>query len=156
MHEGVDFYSGFACVAIQRGTQVLAARSGMVVRADWGYVEMTAEEKDRLLDLSEQQGYTDAATLDRFRGRQVWLDHGGGVVTRYAHLSGVAEGIADGVSVEAGQAIGFVGNSGTPDGVSDPGVENHLHFEIRVGDRYVGQGLSLEETKAVLEGLFSP
>jgi len=49
-----------------------------------------------------------------------------------------------------------VGNSGTPEGVSDVTLENHLHFEIRVGDSYLGQGLSAAETRRLLEQAFSP
>lgn len=139
---------------------MLAAKGGQVLRADTDYVEMTAEERDRLLTISQNQGYTDAAALDRaldrFRGRQVWIDHGGGVVTRYAHLSAIADGISAGVFVEVGQVIGFVGNSGTPDGVTNPDAEIHLHLEIRVGETYLGQGLSLEEMLRVLEQAFSP
>ncbi len=47
------------------------------------------------------------------------IDHGGGSVTLYAHLSGSA--VSEGQWVNAGQTVGYVGASGT-----------HLHFEIRV------------------------
>ena len=78
--------------------------------------------------------------LDRLRGRQVWIDHGDGVVTRYCHLLSIEPGIAEDVAVEVGQVVAHVGNSGTPEGVIDPNMENHLHFEIRVGDSYPGPG----------------
>jgi murein DD-endopeptidase MepM/ murein hydrolase activator NlpD len=58
--------------------------------------------------------------------------------------------------VAVGQVVGHVGNSGTPEGVSDPNLENHLHFEIRVGDNYLGQGLSAAETRRLFEEAFSP
>ena len=74
-------------------------------------------------------------TLDRIRGRQVWIDHGKGVVTRYAHLSAV-EPLSVGQIVEAGTPIGAVGSSGYPQGGP------HLHFEVRIGDDYYGDGLS--------------
>jgi hypothetical protein len=35
-------------------------------------------------------------------------------------------------------------------------MENHLHFEIRVGEGYLGQGLSVEETRRLWEVAFSP
>jgi|GEM_PF-6608886 len=44
----------------------------------------------------------------------------------YIHLDGYAEGIQEGVRVNAGDVIGFVGNTGNA--VSTP---PHLHFEIR-------------------------
>lgn len=156
VHEGIDFYDGLSCVPIPRGAPVLAAKGGIVIRADHDYRDLTQTEADTLLTRSQTQGYTDAEALDRFRGRQVWIDHGDGIVTRYCHLLGVAEGITEGMRVQAGQVIGYVGNSGTPEGVGDPEAENHLHFEIRIGDRYLGEGLSLDEVRRLLEQAFSP
>jgi len=156
IHEGIDFYDGYNCVSIPRGTPVLAAKTGVVIRADHDYQDITAEEMDALLARTQQQGYTDAADLDRLRGRQVWLDHGDGIGTRYAHLLDVEEGVEEGVVVEAGQVLGYVGNSGTPEGVTDPNLENHLHFEIRVGPSYLGQGLSPAGTRRLCEKAFSP
>ncbi len=46
-----------------------------------------------------------------------------GTYVFYAHMTGIADGIAAGVPVKAGQIVGTVGstgNSGTP----------HLHFEV--------------------------
>jgi murein DD-endopeptidase MepM/ murein hydrolase activator NlpD len=156
IHEGIDFYDGYNCVTMGRGTPVLAAKTGVVIRADHGYQDITAEEMDALLTRTAQQGYTDPASLDRLRGRQVWVDHGDGIATRYAHLLDVEEGITEGMVVEAGQVLGHVGNSGTPEGVTDPNLENHLHFELRVGPGYLGQGLSLAETRRLYERAFSP
>lgn len=156
VHEGIDFYAGLACASIVKDTPVLAAKAGTVIRADFDFVEMTPEERDELLTRSQAQGYTDEAALDRFRGRQVWIDHGGSVVTRYAHLNGIASGIVGGQYVAAGQQVGFVGNSGTPEGVTDPDAEIHLHFEIRVGDTYLGAGLPLDQVRVALEQAFSP
>lgn len=156
VHEGIDFYDGDACVPIERGMPVLAAKTGVVIRADHDYQAITAEEMDALLARSEQQGHTDEADLDRLRGCQVWLDHGNGIVTRYAHLLAADERIKVGMVVAAGQVVGYVGNSGTPEGISDSTLENHLHFEIRVGSGYLGQGLSPEQTRRLCEKAFSP
>jgi murein DD-endopeptidase MepM/ murein hydrolase activator NlpD len=156
VHEGVDFYPGRACATIDRGTPVLAAKTGIVVRADVDYKDITQEEMDGHLARSAQQGFTEPLVLDRLRGRQVWLDHGNGVVTRYCHLLSIQSGITKGTVVEGGQVVAYVGNSGTPEGVSDPNIENHLHFEIRLGDGYLGQGLSAVETRRLLELAFSP
>lgn len=155
IHEGIDFYPGLACAKIGEGTPVLAAKAGVVVRADWGFVEMTPRELEQLLTRSQTQGYTDAEALDRFRGRQAWIDHGDGVVTRYAHLSGIAPGIDVGTAVQAGEVVAHVGNSGTPEAVTTPADEMHLHFEIRMGDSYLGAGLPPDQVRALLEQAFS-
>lgn len=61
-------------------------------------------------------------------GNMVDIDHGGGVVTRYAHLSRIA--VAKSEVVAAGQQVGRVGSTGRSTG-------SHLHFEVRVNDRAV-------------------
>lgn len=48
----------------------------------------------------------------------------------YAHMTARAAGITDGVMVEAGQVIGYVGNTGNSFG-------NHLHFEVNVNGQPV-------------------
>jgi murein DD-endopeptidase MepM/ murein hydrolase activator NlpD len=156
VHEGVDFYGLDNCVPIDRGTPVLAVADGQVIRADLDYVDLTLEELDQLNQRVAQEGTSAPAVLDRFRGRQVWIDHGGGLVTRYAHLDSIESGIADGIFVQAGEVIGYVGESGTPESVTDPGTEYHLHFEIRVGHTYLGQGLPPDVVRALYERAFSP
>jgi murein DD-endopeptidase MepM/ murein hydrolase activator NlpD len=156
IHEGVDFYAGYNCATVLDGTPVLAAKAGTVVRADHVFTEMTKEELDALLDRSQAQGFTDAEGLDRFRGRQVWVDHGNGVVTRYCHLSAIPAAITVGTPVEAGDLVGYVGDSGTPEAVTAPGTEIHLHFEIRVGESFLGQGLPADQTRTLWEQAFAP
>ena len=80
------------------GTQVVAAASGTVVHAEsggWG------------------GGY----------GSYIIIDHGSGRATLYAHLSGVV--VTTGQTVQQGQLIGYVGNTGRSSGP-------HLHFETRL------------------------
>ena len=156
IHEGVDFYTGYNCVDVPAGGAVLAAKGGTVVRADLSFVEMTQDELDEILARTQAQGYTDTAALDKFRGRQVWVDHGDGIITRYCHLGGIPEGIAIGTSVTAGQLIGYVGDSGTPEAVTSPGVEIHLHWELRVDDSFLGANLPPATVRAQYERLFAP
>jgi murein DD-endopeptidase MepM/ murein hydrolase activator NlpD len=156
IHQGVDFYGVDNCVPIVRGTPVRAAKAGLVVRATLDYHDLTWEELQALNERLAQGEANDPDILDTFRGRQVWVDHGGGLVTRYAHLSGIAPGIDVGVTVEAGQELGYVGDSGTPESLTAPGTENHLHFEIWVGNQYLGQGLPPAEVRALYEKAFSP
>ena len=84
-------------IAADTGTPVVAAKDGRVVFSGW------------------KGGY----------GQTIEIDHGGGVVTRYAHQS---ETVASkGAEVDRGQMIGRVGMTGSATGP-------HLHFEIRVDD----------------------
>ncbi|MEE9277078.1 MAG: M23 family metallopeptidase, partial [Dehalococcoidia bacterium] len=136
-HEGVDFYTDQSCQTIDVNTPVLAAKAGTIVRIDRAYSELTLDQ----YSAAEAAGFQGETILDMFRGRQVWIDHGQGVVTRYAHLSSVVPGLERGDSIDAGRVVGFVGESGTPESLFAPGTDEHLHFEIRVGDSYLGQGL---------------
>ena len=54
-------------------------------------------------------------------GNVVWLDHAGGLVSLYAHLSEI--GVRDGQEVTAGDLLGQSGATGS---VTAP----HLHFEV--------------------------
>ncbi len=151
IHEGVDFYEVDNCTRITRGTEVLAAKAGRVVRADLNFIEMAPAELSFYLANPNTED-----ALDHFRGRQVWIQHDGGIVTRYAHLNAIAPGVAAGTTLARGQVIGFVGESGTPETVTNPGFEYHLHFEVRVGSSFLGQGQSAPEVRRLYTVLFSP
>ncbi|SAK80977.1 peptidase M23B [Caballeronia catudaia] len=82
------------------GTPILAAAGGRVVRA------------------GPMPGY----------GNAVDIDHGHGVITRYAHASKIE--VRVGETVQPGESIAEVGSTGRSTGP-------HLHFEVRVNDRPV-------------------
>ena len=126
-HEGIDF-------AADRGTPVRAAAAGTVVRVDREFVDWDGDALVAALEAAVALGYTPDETLDRIRGRQVWIDHGRHIVTRYAHLDAVAD-LFVGQTVTRGQVVGAVGSSGFEEGGP------HLHFEVRVGDDYLGDWL---------------
>jgi len=155
IHEGVDFYDIDNCTSIGIDTEVVAAKAGTVVRADLDYEDITPEEVAQLEQEALANGSSEAIE-DRFRGRQVWVDHGAGIVTRYAHLNGIADDIVVGSAVSQGELIGYVGDSGTPESVTAPGSEAHLHFEIRIDSGYLGQSLTAEAVRGVYIVAFEP
>lgn len=69
-------------------------------------------------------------------GNMIAIDHDNGIVTHYAHLSKVLVKVGD--TVERGQHIGNVGNTGRSTGP-------HLHYEVRVG------GVPVNPRKFILE-----
>lgn len=155
-HEGLDFYPGLACAEVKRGTPIIAAAAGTVIRADLDYKDLTLQQVTELDAKTKAQGFSDPVTLDIYRGRQVWVDHGGGVVTRYCHLNSIDTAIKAGVAVKAGTVLAGVGESGTPESITAPNTELHLHFEVRTGDSFLGSGLSPATVRALYERLFAP
>lgn len=139
VHEGIDFPA-------EAGTSVLAAAAGRVVRADLVFVDWSTAERTAAIAQALAIGRTSEATLDRIRGRQVWIDHGRGVVTRYSHLERVT--VAEGEDLASGALIGTVGSSGLPEGGP------HLHLEIRIGDSYLGEGLTPAQLARALRMAF--
>ena len=63
-------------------------------------------------------------------GRFVVIKHTNGYVTRYAHMSRFAKGLSKGSPVRQGQVIGYVGASGRVTGA-------HLHYEVRINNRFI-------------------
>jgi murein DD-endopeptidase MepM/ murein hydrolase activator NlpD len=82
-------------IGVSYGTPIHAAASGQVIYAGW------------------MDGY----------GNLVFVDHGRGISTGYAHQSSIA--VSNGQTVTQGQVIGYVGCTGHCFGP-------HLHFEVRV------------------------
>lgn len=61
-------------------------------------------------------------------GRTVIIDHGGGIMTLYAHNSKLL--VSEGSNVVKGQKIALVGSTGVSTGP-------HVHFEVRKNGQYV-------------------
>lgn len=141
-HEGFDFYDGAVSVAIEYGTGINAVAGGEVIRADHDYQEMTAEEYDQIIVTAQRNLSTPDEILDKLRGRQVWISHPGGFVSRYAHLSSISEGVRVGAQVRQGDLIAATGNSGTLEAVQGTRDDPHPHVEIWRGEEtYLGEGL---------------
>lgn len=149
VHQGFDFFSGTVSVPIEYGTPIVAVAQGTVIRADTSYVEMTLDAYQGIIEEAVSSLDTPPEILDKLRGRQVWIRHPGGFVSRYAHLSSIAEGIVEGASVAQGQTIGGTGNSGTEEAARNTHDGPHPHVEIWRGDTYLGQGMSADALYAV-------
>jgi len=127
---------------VERGTRVqvaLASRGGGSGRLAWpvyGYISSGFGYRGREfhtgLDIATSYGSPIGAAeagrviyvgYDGGYGRTVMIDHGGGLVTRYSHLSGY--NVKVGEQVSRGEVIGYVGASGRATGP-------HLHFEVLV------------------------
>lgn len=87
-------------IAIPTGEDIVAAGGGTVIHADW------------------LGGY----------GKTVMVDHGGGIVTLYAHNSSLL--VKEGDTVKRGETIAKAGSTGLSTGP-------HLHFEVRKNGDYV-------------------
>lgn len=93
-------------------TRAAALHTGIDMRAETG-APARATAAGRVTAAEYAGGY----------GNMVEVDHGRGLVTRYAHLSGYA--VSVGQRVEAGSVVGFVGSTGRSTG-------SHLHYETRI------------------------
>lgn len=106
---GGNRFHGGIDLAAPTGTPITASRDGVVNRQGW----------------IGAYGYA------------VYLDHGDGSQTRYAHLSRID--VQTGQTVRQGDRIGLVGSSGASTGP-------HLHFEVRFAGRAVDPLLYLEQS----------
>lgn len=72
--------------------------------------------------VAAQSGRVLTATFLNSYGNTIVIDHGGGIVTLYAHLNAIY--VESGQDVDAGEVIGEIGSTGLSSGP-------HLHFEVR-------------------------
>src|SRR5665648_765306 len=86
-------------IAARSGTTVVAANKGTVIKSSW----------------------------NNSYGNLLMIDHGGSIVSLYAHNSSLLVSVGDVVS--KGQAVSKVGSTGMSTGT-------HLHFEVRVNGQY--------------------
>ena len=140
IHAGLDLYWG-------AGTAVRAAASGTVIRATHDYVPPEPWRYEVWHNEAQTLGYSSPEALDFYRGRQVWIAHDDGLVSRYVHLESIDPAVVEGSRVERGQRLGTVGNSGSPASQFSPTEDAHLHFELWIGDYYLGEFLRPVEVR---------
>jgi murein DD-endopeptidase MepM/ murein hydrolase activator NlpD len=143
-------HQGFDVPAVA-GTKVYSVYYGEVVRVDSGFTAITADQYQAMIAEAMKADITPEYILDKIRGRQVWIDHGGGVVSRYCHLSQINEDLKVGAYIEKGQYLGNVGKSG----LEYTYFGSHLHFELWIKGKYLGDGLSYEQIKKTVQRAFS-
>jgi len=91
--------------------------SGQDIEAAWG-APVVSGAAGKISFVGWQNGY----------GQLVVVDHGGGLTTRYGHLSHIDVQLDQNVS--RGQLLGKVGSTGRSTGP-------HLHYEVRINDEAV-------------------
>ncbi|MBI4534347.1 MAG: M23 family metallopeptidase [Candidatus Melainabacteria bacterium] len=155
VHKGMDFFADPAChTSVVMDTPVCASDAGKVIRADVNFADMDSQTFARVMTECRKAHDTSPQNEDLFRGRQVWVDHGNGVITRYAHLNNIQQGILTGSYVSRGEVIGYVGVSGTGESLPGHVKHPHLHFEIWLDGNYLGFGLTSGETIGLYEDIF--
>jgi murein DD-endopeptidase MepM/ murein hydrolase activator NlpD len=108
--------------------------SGQDIEAPWG-ASVVAGASGKVTFVGWQNGY----------GQLVVVDHGGGLTTRYGHLSEI--NVELGQTVNRAQLLGKVGSTGRSTGP-------HLHYEVRINDQPVNprQYLLLNNNSAAETG----
>ncbi len=154
--QGFVFTGSDSGVSVAFGTPVVAAADGDVTKLDASYKEPTVPEFLKLL--TEVKNGASTNDLERLRGRQVWLKHNNGTVTRYGHLSKIAPNLSYANPVKRGDVIGYVGNSGTLEGARGTKNNARLLFEVWFGGdvKFLGQDLKPGEVRAQATKLFRP
>ena len=94
-----------------------------------GTTATTSSRRSACPVLAVADGVLSKVGVNTLGGNRLWLTDDLGNAYYYAHLSGYAPSVADGVRVRGGEIIGFVGNTGQA--ITTP---PHLHFEIHPGD----------------------
>lgn len=107
---GTDFHSGID-IANDFGTPIVASADGIV---------------------------TDAAYNGGGYGNKVDIDHGNGIMTRYAHAQAIV--VRTGQEVRCGQVIAYMGSTGFSTGP-------HLHYEVRINGEAVNPIFYLARAK---------
>ena len=139
--------------AVSKDSKILASNEGVVIRADWNYKPMTETEFKEISAYNQTHPVT---FVDKdFGGRQIWIEHKGGVITTYNHLSAIQSGVVVGAKVKRGETIGYAGNSGLMGEAKNNNEGIHLHFEIWIDGEFLGNDMTLPQIRKFLQYFFS-
>lgn len=156
VHKGIDIYKKKDIDGQVRNLnfqdEAISPADGVVVRADHLYSPMTLSDYEYHTTQS-QKGTVTYVEKD-FGGRQVWIDHGHGVMTSFNHLSSIYKNIKVGEKVKQEEPIGTVGNSGLLEEAKGLAENIHLHFEIWVDGEFLGNGLIPAQVRKLLQFFF--
>ncbi len=106
----------------------------------WGFPRMTGTEYEhghQGTDImapfgtplyATERGIVTRMGNDVLGGQKLWLKGESGTYYYYAHLQAFVEGVVEGALVEAGDVVGFVGDTGNARGGAP-----HLHFQVHPG-----------------------
>jgi murein DD-endopeptidase MepM/ murein hydrolase activator NlpD len=158
-HKGFDIYSFLDRATgtmrpLTVNTPVLSVADGIVIRSDTGYKRMDQAEWE--IETRLAQTYPPTYVVRSFGGRQVWIDHGNGIITAYNHLSRIKDGLKLGSNVKKGEKIGYAGNSGLSGEAKGTDEGIHLHFEIWIDGQFFGYGMKLNDIKRYFRWIFFP
>ncbi|WP_456364432.1 M23 family metallopeptidase [Priestia aryabhattai] len=131
-HEGFDWYPGAIGIEITRQTLIHPMFEGRIVRIDKDFKELEFDHREDLLKEAAASSNTSQKTLDKLRGRQVWIQSNNGILIHYAHTSSVNPNLKVGDYVKTTDWIAKVGNSGTSNGALGTDDDLHLHSDILV------------------------
>lgn len=111
------FTSGFATARMHPIFHEERRHDGIDIAAPLG-TPIIAPAGGRVIEVTREEGY----------GNLVAIDHGYGIVTRYAHCSKIL--VRVGQRVRRGEEIALVGNTGLS-------TSSHLHYEVEVHGKTV-------------------
>jgi murein DD-endopeptidase MepM/ murein hydrolase activator NlpD len=106
----------------------------------WGYPRMVGTEYEhghQGVDVmapfgtplyAVERGFITRVGVDVLGGTKLWLKGQSGTHYYYAHLAAYAEGVVEGTLVNAGDVVGYVGDTGNARGGAP-----HLHFQVHPG-----------------------
>ncbi|RHX84801.1 M23 family metallopeptidase [Leptospira stimsonii] len=156
VHKGIDIYKKKDTDGQIRNLnfqdEAVSPGDGVIVRADHSYSPMTLADYE--YHTSQSHKGTVTYVEKDFGGRQVWIDHGNGVMTSFNHLSSIKSNLRVGSKIKQGEIVGTVGNSGLIEEAKGSMENTHLHFEIWVDGEFFGNGIPPAQVRKLLQYFF--